>query len=59
MRLPALLGTGWTVWKIASKRVGPLGGVLAAVAVVGGLVYVKPWVKENAPDVAGLLESHG
>jgi len=31
--------TAWTVWKFASKRVGPAAGVLVTAAVVG-LVYL-------------------
>lgn len=55
MALIQLIGTAWTVWKIATKRVGPVGGFLVTAAVVGGLVCLKPWLTENAPVLAGLV----
>lgn len=53
MSLIQLLGTGLTVWKIAAKQVGPVGGLLAAVTVVAGLVYLESWLAENVPALAG------
>jgi hypothetical protein len=49
-----LLGTAWTVWKLASKRVGPVGAVLVTAAVIGGMVYLAPWVARKFPALAGL-----
>lgn len=50
-----LLGTAWTVWKLASKRVGPVGAVIATVVVIGGLAYVKPRVAERYPELAAVV----
>lgn len=50
-----LLGTAWTVWKVASKRVGPVGGALLTVAVLTGIVYLRPWLAENVPALAGIV----
>lgn len=50
-----LLGTAWTVWKLASKRVGPVGGLIATAVVIGGLVYVTPWVAERYPALAAVV----
>jgi|GEM_PF-2792713 hypothetical protein len=50
-----LLGTAWTVWKLASKRVGPVGGLIATAVVIGGLVYVTPRLAEKSPALASVL----
>lgn len=51
-----LLGLVWTVWKLASKRFGPvLGAIVAVVATVGYLVF-KRWLRRKAPGVAEFLD---
>lgn len=50
-----LLGTAWTVWKAATTRVGPVGGFLVTAAIIGGLVYLRPWLTENIPAVAAVV----
>jgi hypothetical protein len=50
-----LLGIAWTVWKAATKRVGPVGGFLVTAVVIGGLVYLRPWLAENVPALAGII----
>jgi hypothetical protein len=49
------LGTAWTVWKVATKRVGPVGGVLVTAVVMGALVYLKPWLTEKIPALEGII----
>ena len=44
-----LLSTAWMVWKLATKRVGPVGGLVVTVAVIAGLIYLRPWLVENIP----------
>jgi hypothetical protein len=56
MSLMKLLGVGWTVWKVAAKRLGPVGGLVAAAIVVTGYVYLEPWLTENYPALTGILE---
>lgn len=51
-----LLGTAWTVWKLARRRVGPVGALLVTAVIIGGLVYLKPRLAEKAPALAGLIE---
>ncbi|MFD1600814.1 hypothetical protein [Halobellus rarus] len=55
MRFLQLLGTAWTVWKVASKRVGPVGGFLVTAVVIGGFVYLRPWLAEKVPALAGVI----
>lgn len=55
MTLFQLLSTAWMVWKIATKRVGPVGGLVVTVAVMGGLVYLRPWLAENVPAVGRIV----
>lgn len=50
-----LLGTALTIWKVASKRAGPVGGALATVAIVGGLVYLRPWLIEKVPALSAVV----
>lgn len=50
-----LLATAWAVWKLATKRVGPVAGLVVAVVVMAGLVYLRPWLAENAPAVERLV----
>ena len=49
MGLIKLLTTAWTVWKVATKRVGPVGGFVVTVVVMVGLVYLWPWLTEKVP----------
>ncbi|WP_178915319.1 hypothetical protein [Natronomonas gomsonensis] len=55
MALFQRLTTAWMVWTVATKRVGPVGGLVVTAIVVGGLVYLKPWLAENAPVVGRLV----
>lgn len=50
------LGTAWTVWKLARRRVGPVGALLVTVVIVGGLVYLRPRLAEKAPGLAAVVE---
>ncbi len=45
-----------TVWKMSTKRFGPVGGFAVAVVIAAGYMYLKPWFSENAPDIAGTAE---
>lgn len=36
-----LLGVGWTVWKVTSKRLGTVGGFVAACVVVTGYLFLR------------------
>ncbi len=56
MSLIKLLGIAWTVWKMATKRLGPVGGLVVAVVATVGYVYLGPWLAENYPRVAKLIE---
>ena len=56
MSLIKLLGIAYTVWKVAAKRLGPVGGpVVAAVATVV-YVYLDPWFTENYLEVTRIIE---
>lgn len=55
MELIKFLTTAWTIWKVATKRVGPVGGFIVTAAITGGLVYLKPWLDEHAPAVSRLV----
>lgn len=54
-----LLGTAWTVWKLARRRFGPVGALLVTAAIIGGFVYLRPRLAEKAPGVAGVIEDAG
>ncbi len=56
MSLTKLLGIGWTVWKLATKRLGPVGGLVAAAVAVVGYAYLRPRLTENHPELARFLE---
>lgn len=43
------------VWKMATKRVGPVGGLVVTAVVMGGLVYLRPWLAENVPAVGRIV----
>lgn len=55
MGLIQLLTTAWTVWKVATKRFGPAGGFIITVVVIGGLIYLRPWLAENVPAVGRII----
>ena len=55
MGLIQLLTTTWTVWKVATKRLGPVGGLAVTVVVIGGLAYLRPWLAENVPAVERII----
>jgi len=50
-----LLGTAWTVWKLARKRFGPVGALIATAVVIGGLVYLAPRLTERFPALAAVI----
>lgn len=50
-----LLGTAWTVWKLARRRVGPLGALIATVGILGGMVYLTPWLAAKFPALAAIV----
>ena len=56
MSLTKKLGVAWPVWKFATKRLGPVGGLVAAVVAVVGYAYLGPWLAENHPKVASVFE---
>ncbi|WP_418285072.1 hypothetical protein [Halorubrum sp. DTA46] len=49
------LGTAWTIWKVARKRVGPVGASIATVAILGGMVYLAPWLAVKYPAIAAVV----
>lgn len=55
MALLQLLSTAWMVWKLSTRRVGPVGGLVVTVVVMGGLVYLRPWLAENLPAVGRIV----
>jgi len=55
MALIQPLTTAWVVWKMATKRIGPVGGFVVTVAVMVGLIYLRPWLAENVPVVGRLI----
>lgn len=54
-----LLGTAWTVWKLARKRFGPVGALIATAVVVGGLVYLAPRLTDRFPALAAVIGDSG
>jgi hypothetical protein len=52
-----LLGLAWSAWKLSAKRLGPVGGVVFALAVVVGFVLFRDWVSERYPEVGEKLEA--
>lgn len=59
MAVTPLLGIAWRVWKMATKRVGPVGGLVVTAVVIGGLVYLGPWLVENVPAVGRIVGDRG
>lgn len=55
MALLQLLSTAWMVWKVATKRVGPVGGLFVTAVVMGGLIFLRPWLAENVPAVGRIF----
>lgn len=56
MSILKLLGVAWTAWKVGTKRFGPAGGFVVAAVVVAGYAYVRPWLTENYPSLAKVIE---
>lgn len=52
MRSLELLGTGWTVWRIARRRVGPVASLLVTAGVLAGLVYLRPRLADALPGTS-------
>lgn len=46
-----LLSLTWTVWKVASKRMGPVAGLATAVVVVGSYISLKRLLRGRNPPV--------
>lgn len=55
MGLIQLLTIAGTVWKVATKRIGPVGGFVVTVVAMVGLVYLRPWLTENVPVVGRIV----
>ena len=49
------LAVGWAVWKLAGKRLGPVGGAIVAMVVVGGYILISRWLEKNHPGAAQLI----
>ena len=54
-----LLGTAWTVWNLARRRVGPVAALLVTAVVIGGLVYLRPRLAERFPALAEAILNVG
>ena len=52
-----LLGFAWTVWKLSTKRLGPVGGAVFAVGAVVGFVLLRDYLDENYPQLGDALDS--
>ena len=55
MAMLQLLTTAWTIWKVAAKRVGPVSGFVVTIAVMGGLMYLRPWLVNTFPALEWLI----
>jgi hypothetical protein len=55
MGLIQLLTIAGTVWKVATKRFGPVGSFLVTIIVMVGIVYLRPWLAENVPAVGRIV----
>jgi len=56
MSMFKLVGIAWTAWKLASKRLGPVAGLVAAVAVVAAFVFVQNYLEEHYPALGDAVE---
>ncbi len=56
MSLIKFIGFTWTVWKLTSKRLGPVGGLIVAVIAIIGYAYIRSWLTENYPEAAKIIE---
>ena len=56
MSMFKLLGIAWTAWKLASKRLGPVAGLVAAVVVVAAFVVVQNYLEEHYPALGEAAE---
>lgn len=55
----ASLATAFTVWKVASRRLGPVGGLVATVVVMGGLAYLVPRLAVKLPALGRIVGDSG
>lgn len=51
-----LFGTAWTVWKVARKRFGPVGALIATAVILGGMIYLTPWLAVKYPAIAAVVK---
>lgn len=49
------LAVGWTVWKLVAKRLGPVGGTIAAMIAIVGYVLLSRWLDNNHPRAAKVI----
>lgn len=56
MSLIKSLGLAWTVWKITTKRFGPVGGLVVATVAVVAYVFLKSKFGERHPEITKVLE---
>lgn len=50
-----LLGTAWTVWKVARGRFGRVGALVATALIIGGMIYLTPWLAVKSPALAAVV----
>lgn len=51
-----LLSVAVTVWKLATKRFGYAGGIVATGLAVGGYLLLKNVLRERNPELADSIE---
>ncbi|MFQ3318660.1 MAG: hypothetical protein ACI8UR_001158 [Natronomonas sp.] len=51
-----LLGLAWSAWKLSTKRLGPVGGVVFALLAVVGFVFLRGYLDENYPSLGKRLD---
>ena len=51
-----LLGLAWSAWKLSRKRLGPLGSVVFAGAVILGFVLLREYLEDNYPQLGNALD---
>jgi hypothetical protein len=51
-----LLGLAWSAWKLSAKRLGPVGGVVFALAAVVAFILFRDWAADRYPKVEEALE---